>query len=147
SLDENGAAAMRYTECQLARLSNQLLIEIDQDTVPFRPNYDGTKSEPMMLPARIPNLLINGTTEIAVGIATNIPPHNLDEICTALIKLLDNDELTSVQLCRWVKGPNFPTGDQILNSADELKEIYKTSAGAVRLRATWMPGTAGRASK
>jgi DNA gyrase subunit A len=147
SLDGDSAAAMRYTECRLARLSDQLLIEIDQDTVPFRPNYDGTKSEPVVLPARIPNLLINGATGIAVGMATNIPPHNLGEVCTALIKLLENDELSSVQLCRWVKGPDFPTGGQILNSPEELKEIYKTGSGAVRLRATWTPGPVGRASK
>jgi DNA gyrase subunit A len=148
SLDGDSAAAMRYTECRLARLSDQLLIEIEQDTVPFRPNYDGTKTEPVVLPARIPNLLINGATGIAVGMATNIPPHNLGEICTALIKLLDNDELTSVQLCRWVKGPDFPTGGQILNSAEELKEIYRTGTGAVRVRATWAPGpSGGRASK
>ncbi len=82
----------------------------------MRPNFDGTKSEPVVLPARIPNLLVNGSTGIAVGMATNIPPHNLGEICTALLKLLDNDELTSVQLCRWVKGPDFPTGGQMLNS-------------------------------
>jgi DNA gyrase subunit A len=147
SLDGDSPAAMRYTECRLARLSDQLLIEIEQDTVPFRLNYDGTKQEPVVLPARIPSLLINGATGIAVGMATNIPPHNLGEVCTALIKLLDNDELTSVQLCRYIKGPDFPTGGQILNSAEELKEMYKTGAGAVRVRATWTPGPSGRASK
>jgi DNA gyrase subunit A len=147
SLDGDSPAAMRYTECRLARLSDQMLIEIEQDTVPFRLNYDGTKQEPVVLPARIPSLLINGATGIAVGMATNIPPHNLGEVCTALIKLLDNDELTSVQLCRYIKGPDFPTGGQILNSAEELKEIYKTGAGAVRVRATWTPGPSGRASK
>ena len=93
-----------------------------------------------MLPARIPNLLINGATGIAVGMATNIPPHNLGEVCTALIKLLDNPDLSSVQLCRYVKGPDFPTGGQILNSPEELKEIYKTGSGAIRLRATWEEG-------
>jgi DNA gyrase subunit A len=147
SLDGDGAAAMRYTECRLARLSDQLLSEIDQETVAFRPNYDGTKSEPVVLPARIPNLLINGATGIAVGMATNIPPHNLGEICTALIKLSENDELTSVQLCRYVKGPDFPTGGQILNSPDELKEIYKTGSGAIRLRGTWETGPTSRGSK
>ena len=90
SLDGDSAAAMRYTECRLARLSDELLTEIDQDTVPFRPNYDGTRTEPVVLPSRIPNLLINGATGIAVGMATNIPPHNLNEVCTALIKLLGN---------------------------------------------------------
>ena len=110
SLDGDSAAAMRYTECRLARLSDEILTEIEQTTVPFRPNYDGTRTEPVVLPSRIPNLLINGATGIAVGMATNIPPHNLNEICTALIKLLDNADLTSVQLCRYVKGPDFPTG-------------------------------------
>ncbi len=147
SLDGDSAAAMRYTECRLARISDQMLSEIEQDTVAFRPNYDGTKVEPVVLPARIPNLLINGATGIAVGMATNIPPHNLGEVCTALIKLLDNEELTSVQLCRWVKGPDFPTGGQILNSPDELKEIYKTGSGSIRVRATWELGPAGRSSK
>jgi DNA gyrase subunit A len=137
SLDGDSAAAMRYTECRLARLSDEMLTEIEQETVPFRPNYDGTKTEPVVLPARIPNLLINGATGIAVGMATNVPPHHLGEICTALVKLLDNPDLSSVQLCRWVKGPDFPTGGQILNSADELKEIYRTGSGTVRLRATW----------
>ena len=94
SLDGDSAAAMRYTECRLARLSDEILTEIDQTTVPFRPNYDGTRTEPVVLPSRIPNLLINGATGIAVGMATNIPPHNLNEVCTALIKLLDNPDLT-----------------------------------------------------
>ena len=117
--------------------------------MPFRPNYDGTRTEPVVLPARIPNLLINGATGIAVGMATNIPPHNLNEVCTALIKLLDNPDLTSVQLCRYVKGPDFPTGGQMLNSPEELKEIYKTGSGAIRLRATWEEGSghAGRARR
>jgi DNA gyrase subunit A len=147
SLDGDSAAAMRYTECRLARLSDELLTEIDQATVPFRPNYDGTRTEPVVLPSRIPNLLINGATGIAVGMATNIPPHNLNEICTALIKLLDNPDLSSVQLCRYVKGPDFPTGGQMLNSPEELKEIYKTGSGAVRIRATWEEGPTSRASK
>ena len=147
SLDGDSAAAMRYTECRLARISDELLTEIDQSTVPFRPNYDGTKTEPVVLPSRIPNLLINGATGIAVGMATNVPPHNLTEVCTALIKLLDNPDLSSVQLCRYVKGPDFPTGGQILNSAEELKEIYKTGSGAIRLRATWEEGPSTRSSK
>jgi DNA gyrase subunit A len=147
SLDGDSAAAMRYTECRLARIADEMLAEIDRDTVHFRPNYDGTKTEPVVLPARIPNLLINGTTGIAVGMATNIPPHDLSEICTALIRLLDNPELSSLQLCRWVKGPDFPTGGQILNTADELKEIYKTGSGTVRLRATWEQGPETRGSK
>jgi DNA gyrase subunit A len=147
SLDGDGAAAMRYTECRLARLSDEVLEEIDQETVPFRPNYDGTRTEPVVLPSRIPNLLVNGATGIAGGMATNIPPHNLTEVCQALIKLLDNPDLTVPQLCRWVKGPDFPTGGQILNSPDELKEIYRTGSGSVRLRATWEAGPVGRAEK
>jgi DNA gyrase subunit A len=144
SLDGDGAAAMRYTECRLARISDELLEEIDHDTVHFRPNYDGTKTEPVVLPARVPNLLVNGATGIAVGMATSIPPHNLHEVCTALVKLLENPDLTTAQLCRWVRGPDFPTGGQILNSGEELKEIYKTGSGSVRLRATWELGQATR---
>jgi DNA gyrase subunit A len=147
SLDGDPAAAMRYTECRLARLSDEMLGEIDQTTVLFRPNYDGTKEEPVVLPARIPNLLINGATGIAVGMATNIPPHNLGEVCTALLKLLDNPDLSSVQLCRYIKGPDFPTGGQILNSPEELKQIYKTGSGAIRLRATWEAGPVTRSGK
>ena len=144
SLDGDSAAAMRYTECRLTRIADEMLEEIDQATVPFKPNYDGTKTEPVVLPARIPGLLINGTTGIAVGMATNVPPHNLAEVCTALVKLLDNPDLSSVQLCRHVKGPDFPTGGRILNSAEELKEIYRTGSGTVRLRATWEEGPASR---
>jgi DNA gyrase subunit A len=147
SLDGDGAAAMRYTECRLARIADEMLGEIEQRTVHFRPNYDGTKTEPVVLPTRVPNLLINGTTGIAVGMATNVPPHNLGEVCTALLRLLDNPDLTSLQLCRWVKGPDFPTGGQVLNSADELKEIYRTGSGTIRLRATWEEGPSTRASQ
>jgi DNA gyrase subunit A len=147
SLDGDSAAAMRYTECRLARISDEMLTEIEQKTVHFRPNYDGTKTEPVVLPARIPNLLINGTTGIAVGMATNVPPHNLGEVCTALVKLLDNPDLSSVQLCRYVKGPDFPTGGQILNSAEELKEIYKSGSGTIRLRSTWEEGPTTRGSQ
>jgi DNA gyrase subunit A len=147
SLDGDAAAAMRYTECRLARISDEMLQEIDQDTVAFRPNYDGTKTEPVVLPARLPNLLANGATGIAVGMATSIPPHHLGEVCTALLKLLDNADLTSVQLCRYVKGPDFPTGGHILNSADELKEIYRTGSGSIRVRGTWESGAATRGGK
>jgi DNA gyrase subunit A len=147
SLDGDPAAAMRYTECRLARISDEILREIDQATVAFRPNYDGTRTEPVVLPARIPNLLVNGATGIAVGMATNIPPHNLGEVCTALAKLLDNPDLSAVQLCRYVNGPDFPTGGQILNSADEIKQIYKTGSGAIRLRGTWEEGPTSKNAK
>ena len=134
-------------ESRRARLSDEILSEIHEDTVPFRPNYDGTRTEPVVLPSRIPNLLINGATGIAVGMATNIPPHNLGEVCTALVKLLGNSELTSAQLCRYIKGPDFPTGGEMLNSAEELKEICKTGSGAIRLRATWQEGPASKSVK
>jgi DNA gyrase subunit A len=147
SLDGDSAAAMRYTECRLARVSDEMLSEIEQTTVHFRPNYDGTKTEPVVLPARIPNLLINGTTGIAVGMATNIPPHNLIEVCTALVKLLDNEDIGNAQLSRYIKGPDFPTGGQILNSQDELKAIYKTGSGSIRLRGTWDIGPETRSTK
>src|SRR5262245_49451620 len=137
SLDGDNAAAMRYTECRLARISDEMLSEIDQDTVPFRPNYDGTREEPVVLPARIPNLLINGATGIAVGMATSIPPHNLTEVCTALVKMIDADlEMSAAQLRRYVKGPDFPTGGQIVNTPDEIKDIYETGSGTIRVRAT-----------
>src|SRR5215831_15810440 len=147
SLDGDPAAAMRYTECRLARISDEMLSEIDQSTVPFRPNYDGTKTEPVVLPARIPSLLINGATGIAVGMATNIPPHNLGEVCTALVKLLDDPDLSSVRLCKYVKGPDFPTGGEMLNSPEELKQIYKTGSGSIRLRGTWDIGPETRSTK
>ena len=147
SLDGDSAAAMRYTECRLTRISDEMLSEIEQATVHFRPNYDGTKVEPVVLPARIPNLLVNGATGIAVGMATNIPPHNLGEVSGALVKLLDNEELSPAQLCRYIKGPDFPTGGQILNSQDELKQIYKTGSGSIRLRGTWDLGPETRSTK
>jgi DNA gyrase subunit A len=148
SLDGDSAAAMRYTECRLARVSDEMLSEIDQDTVPYRANYDGTREEPVVLPARIPNLLINGATGIAVGMATNIPPHNLHEVCTALIKMIDADlEMSPAQLCRYIKGPDFPTGGQIINSPEELKEIYRTGSGSVRIRATWQEGPETRSTR
>ncbi|MBI2220550.1 MAG: DNA topoisomerase IV subunit A [Acidobacteria bacterium] len=147
SLDGDSAAAMRYTECRLARPSDEMLSEIDQRTVHFRANYDGTKTEPVVLPARIPNLLVNGATGIAVGMATSIPPHNLSEVCTALVKLLDNPDLSSVQLCRYVKGPDFPTGAQILNTQEELREIYRTGSGAIRIRGTWESGPVTRSGR
>ena len=148
SLDGDNAAAMRYTECRLARISDEILTEIEQDTVTFRPNYDGTREEPVVLPARIPNLLINGATGIAVGMATNIPPHNLGEVCTALVKMIDADmELTSAQLAKYIKGPDFPTGGQIMNTPQEIRDIYKTGSGTIRLRATWQEGPSSRSGK
>lgn len=149
SLDGDSAAAMRYTECRLARISDELLTEIDQSTVTFRPNYDGTREEPSVLPARIPNLLVNGATGIAVGMATNIPPHNLGEIGRALIEMIDADlaPLTIAQLTKHVKGPDFPTGGQIMNTPQEIRDLYKTGSGTIRIRATWQEGPSTRSGK
>ena len=149
SIDGDPPAAMRYTECRLQRIADELLSEIGQQTVHFRPSYDGTKSEPVVLPSRIPNTLLSGSTGIAVGMATNIPPHNLGELCKACIKLLDDPELQDYQLVAndAVQGPDFPTGGQILNSKDELREIYKTGQGPIRIRATTKKGTVSRAGR
>ncbi len=136
SLDGDAAAAMRYTECRLAPAADLMLAEIGQNTVDFRPNYDGTKSEPIVLPSQIPNLLINGSTGIAVGMATNIPPHNPVEVCTALLRLLKKRETRITTLCNDILGPDFPTGGQILNASEELVEIYTTGSGSVKVRAT-----------
>lgn len=134
SLDGDGAAAYRYTECRLAPPAVELLRELKQDTVPFRDNYDGTTTEPVVMPARYPNLLCNGSTGIAVGMATNIPPHNLREVTKALIALADDRDLTTTNLLKYIQGPDFPTGGQILNSKVELRQIYEEGSGAVRTR-------------
>jgi len=151
SMDGDPAAAMRYTECRLASISTELLSEIGFETVHYQPNYDGTKSEPVVLPARFCNMLVNGAAGIAVGMATNIPPHNPAEVCTALVRFLDAQleakELTNRQLCRWIKGPDFPTGGQILNTPDEIKAIYDTGGGSIRIRGTWEKGPLTRAAK
>jgi DNA gyrase subunit A len=137
SLDGDSPAAMRYTECRLDRLSDHLLGEIGQRTVSFRPNYDGTQQEPTVLPARVPQLLMNGTTGIAVGMATNIPPHHLGELIAACVELIKDPKLETKDLVKWIKGPDFPTGGQVLNSKKELRDIYETGQGSVRLRGEW----------
>ncbi len=151
SLDGDPAAAMRYTECRLAPVTNDILSEIGQDTVHFRPNYDGTRSEPVVLPTRVPTMLINGATGIAVGMATNIPPHNPEEVCNAAIRLLDalldGKELSSRELTRTVKGPDFPTGGQIVSSVSEIKNVYETGQGAIKLRGTWKDAGTSKGSK
>ena len=137
SLDGDAAAAMRYTECRLAALAAELVQELAKRTIDFRPNYDGTQFEPIVIPARLPQLLMNGTTGIAVGMATNIPPHNLTELCDALIDLSKHKDLQVKDLLKHIKGPDFPTGGQILNSKAELREIYETGQGSVRVRGEW----------
>ena len=134
SLDGDEAAAYRYTECRLAPPAMELLRELDQNTVDMRANYDGTTEEPIVLPARFPNLLVNGSTGIAVGMATNIPPHNLKEIIEALIALSKDRDIEHVTLMKYINGPDFPTGGQLLNSKVELRQIYKDGAGTIRVR-------------
>ena len=137
SLDGDAAAAMRYTECRMSQLSGELLRELGRKTVNYRPNYDGSTSEPVVVPARVPQLLMNGVTGIAVGMATNIPPHNLGELVDALVDLIETPSLETKDLLKHVKGPDFPTGAQVLNSKKELREIYETGQGSIRIRAEY----------
>jgi DNA gyrase subunit A len=137
SLDGDGAAAYRYTEARLAPLAMELLSEIKQGTVDFRPNYDGTTEEPIVLPAKFPQLLVNGCTGIAVGMATNVPPHNLVEVSDAAVALIDDRDLETKDLLKHIKGPDFPTGGLVTNSKKELREIYETGQGGVRVRGEW----------
>jgi DNA gyrase subunit A len=134
SLDGDGAAAMRYTEARLTPLAEEMLADLGADTVAFRANYDATQDEPVVLPSGVPQLLMNGSTGIAVGMATNIPPHNLREIVAALVAMIDEPELDVKGLMKHLKGPDFPTGGEILNARRELREIYETGQGPVRLR-------------
>lgn len=133
SIDGDGAAAMRYTEAKMSRLAGEMLKDIDKDTVDFRPNYDGTKNEPVVLPAVVPNLLLNGTLGIAVGMATAIPPHNLTEVVDATIHLADNSDATTEDLLKFVKGPDFPTGGIIFNEKD-IHHAYANGRGGVIAR-------------
>ncbi|HEV2320999.1 MAG TPA: DNA gyrase subunit A, partial [Gammaproteobacteria bacterium] len=135
--DPKSFAAMRYTEAKLSKYAEVLLAELGQGTVDWGPNFDGTLEEPLTLPARLPNLLLNGTTGIAVGMATDILPHNLKEIASACIRLLDEPKATVRDLCEHVKGPDFPTGAEIITSKTELRQMYDTGNGSVRVRAKW----------
>jgi DNA gyrase subunit A len=137
SLDGDSAAAMRYTEARLTPLAMELLDEIDEGTVDFRPNYDGSIEEPVVLPARAPQLLANGCAGIAVGMATNIPPHNMGELCAALVALIDDRDLEVKDLLKFIKGPDFPTGGQVTNSKSELRSIYEVGQGSIRIRGEW----------
>ncbi len=134
SIDGDGAASMRYTECRLQPFADELIEELKQKTVDWRPNYDGTRFEPVVLPSKAPNLLVNGAQGIAVGMATSIPPHNLNEVVDACIALIDEPQLESKDLLKYVKGPDFPTGGQILTSRAELRAIYESGQGSVKLR-------------
>src|SRR5205085_5039025 len=134
SVDGDPPAAMRYTECRLAKIAHALLDDLDKNTVEFQANYDGSEREPAVLPARFPNLLVNGAGGIAVGMATNIPPHNLGEVIDACIAVLDNPETTLEELCQIVPGPDFPTGAMILGRAG-ITAAYHRGRGSLLLRA------------
>jgi DNA gyrase subunit A len=147
SLDGDGAAAMRYTEARLTALAEEMLADLGADTVAFRANYDATQEEPVVLPSAVPQLLMNGSTGIAVGMATNIPPHNLREIVAALVAMIDEPDLDVKGLMKHLKGPDFPTGGEILNARKELREIYETGQGPVRLRGEYTVETVPRGKR
>jgi topoisomerase-4 subunit A len=135
--DPKSFAAYRYTEARLTRYAQLLLQELGQGTVEWAPNFDGTMEEPVLLPARVPNVLLNGGTGIAVGMATDIPPHNLREVVNACIRVLEEPEVSLKELCKIVQGPDFPTGAEIISSRSEIHEIYKTGNGSIRARAMY----------
>lgn len=145
SMDGDGAAAMRYTEAKLQHLAIEMLSELRKDTVPTRANYDGTLDEPVVLPAQVPNLLINGASGIAVGMATNIPPHHLGEVVRGCLALIDNPALTIEDLVKeHIPGPDFPGGPAILNTEEELIDLYTTGSGAIEMRGRWELEKEGR---
>jgi len=137
NIDGDNPAASRYTEARLTAAAEALLDGLDEDAVDFRPNYDGTLSEPVVLPGAFPNLLANGSSGIAVGMATNIPPHNLDELCEAARALIADPDLPDAQLMALVPGPDFPTGGVVVDPPEALAETYRTGRGSIRLRAAW----------
>src|SRR3954469_1918563 len=134
SIDDDPAAAMRYTEARLTRLAQEMLRDLDMETVDFAPNYDGNRQEPLVLPARFPNLLVNGSSGIAVGMATNIPPHNLREVTDAVVAFIDDPTITIDGLMQYIKGPDFPTGGTILG-LQGIRDAYETGRGRVRVQA------------
>jgi len=135
--DPKSFAAMRYTESKLAAYSDVLLSEVSQGTVEWGPNFDGTLEEPKILPARLPNILLNGTTGIAVGMATDIPPHNIKEVASACIRLLESPKSTVKDLCKHIKGPDYPTRAEIITPKTDIQEIYETGNGSIKMRAVW----------
>lgn len=137
NVDGDNPAAMRYTESRLTAVAQALLEGLDEDAVDFRPNYDGAEREPVVLPAAFPNLLANGSNGIAVGMATSIPPHNVGELCAALLALIDNPELAEARVLKHIKGPDFPTGGVIVDDRATIAEAYRTGRGSFRVRARW----------
>ncbi|HEV2628572.1 MAG TPA: DNA topoisomerase IV subunit A [Pseudolabrys sp.] len=144
NIDGDNAAAMRYTESRLTEVSRLLLDGLDEDAVDFRPSYDGSNEEPVVLPAAFPNLLANGSQGIAVGMATSIPPHNAAELCDAALHLIETPAARSRTLLKYVKGPDFPTGGIVVDSAEALAEAYTTGRGSFRVRAKWTTEEGGR---
>ncbi|HEY8267046.1 MAG TPA: DNA gyrase subunit A, partial [Xanthobacteraceae bacterium] len=134
NIDGDNPAAMRYTESRLTEVAKLLIDGIDEDAVDFRPTYDGSESEPIVLPGAFPNLLANGSQGIAVGMATSIPPHNAAELCDAALHLIDKPDAKSKSLLKWVKGPDFPTGGIIVDSKESIAEAYMTGRGSFRTR-------------
>jgi DNA gyrase subunit A len=149
SIDGDNPAAPRYTECRMSPIASEVLKDLGTKIVPHKLNYDGSRQEPVVLPSRMPNMLVNGATGIAVGMATNIPSHNLAEVCRALIKLLNDPEIKDYQLVAndAVQGPDFPTGGQIINTKEELREIYRTGQGSLKVRGTTLLTDEGRSGK
>jgi len=134
SIDGDSAAAMRYTEVRMAKIAHEMVQDIDKETVDFIPNYDGEEVEPVVLPTLFPNLLVNGSSGIAVGMATNIPPHNLEEVCNGVIAQIENPDITISELMNYIKGPDFPTNGIILG-IDGIRKAYETGRGSIRIRA------------
>src|SRR5262249_31480802 len=135
NIDGDNAAAMRYTESRLSAVAQAMLDGIDQEAVDFRPTYDGEEREPVVLSARFPNLLANGAAGIAVGMATNIPPHNVGELCNALLQLIDHPACAPGELTTHIRGPDFPTGGVLVEPPDNVRQAYETGRGSFRLRA------------
>src|SRR5579885_3336135 len=144
NIDGDNAAAYRYTEARMTDVARLLLEGIDEDAVPFRPNYDGQSQEPAVLPAAFPNLLANGSSGIAVGMATSIPPHNVAELLDAALHLIDKRSAKSGELLKFVKGPDFPTGGIVVDSKATIREAYITGKGSFRVRARWHKEDTGR---
>ena len=150
SVDGDGAAAMRYTEARMHKITTSMLADIDCETVDFEPNFDGSLEEPSVLPVRLPMLLLNGSSGIAVGMATNIPPHNLREVVDGTIALIDNPQISVAGLMEYIKGPDFPTAATIVGLND-IKQAYETGRGSIKMSAVAtieeIPGGAGRQTR
>src|SRR6201990_2611739 len=144
NIDGDNPAAMRYTEARLTEVARLLIDGIDEDAIDFRPTYDGSENEPVVLPGAFPNLLANGSQGIAVGMATAIPPHNVAELCDAALHLIDNPNARSKTLLKYVPGPDFPTGGLIVDPRNEIAEAYATGRGSFRVRARWTQEDSGR---